>query len=195
MNRILSKTELVLIEVLHPVLFSAECLWTYLLHRGVILAHLLILTQSEFVWWLDLILLVLRLIGSLMVLSCFWVNLLIVNYWFVFSRLVFAWLELMNPDSMGLELKNPLGMRVLLITLINVTKLLVQRFHGLNWSFLDATVIVRSINDGLIKFLITVDKILVVRMGLLICFSVFWGARRISLVKLVVGVNGSVINC
>ena len=71
----------------------------------------------------------------------------------------------MNPDSMGLELKNPLGMRVLLITLINVTKLLVQRFHGLNWSFLDATVIVRSINDGLIKFLITVDKILVVRVG------------------------------
>lgn len=127
MDRILSKAELVLVQVFHPVFLSSECFWAHFLHRGVVFTGLLVLTEIEaMLGWLQLALLVGGLIMDLhvpLIVVChLGVDLLVVGLLLFLSVLELTGLELMNLYLMGLKLEYPMGMGILFIAAMNILK-------------------------------------------------------------------------
>ncbi len=140
MEGVLSETELVLVEIFHPVLVFSEGFRPHFLHWGVVFACLLILAKVESVGRFKLILMVIGII--LMVIGVilgvwvslmgrdFGVELVFVGLSVFFFGFELAGLKLVDPDPMCLELKYPLGMWVLLIAVKDVGECLIEIFWG-----------------------------------------------------------------
>ncbi len=80
----------------------------------------------------------------------------------IFSGFKLAGLELVNPDSMGLEFKYPLGMWVLLIAVKDICESLVEIVKGFIGFFLEGGKVIGPIDNGLIRVDIAVDEVVVV---------------------------------
>lgn len=175
MEGVLSKTELVLVEIFHPVLVFCEGFGPHFLHRGVVFACLLMLAKVESVGRLGFLLvgigIILMGIGVIlgvwvsMMGGDFGVELVFVRLRVFFSGFELAGLKLVNPDPRCLQLKYPLGMWVLLIAVKDVCECLIEIFWRLIGSFLEGGEVIGAIDDGVVRVDIAVDEVVIAGVG------------------------------
>lgn len=171
--RVITKTELVLIQIFHPTTILIELFWFHLMHWRVVfpLSDWMILMLNEIILYVfgnnlwdgaDKLFFMLRVKSELEFLCI----LMIIFFGFYFARL-----EFVNFNFIRLKLQYPLHMWIFFKTRINFQKRLIWRFNRLDISFFNPTIIWCSIYNRGIIFSITIDGILI--SIIVLCLSIF----------------------